>query len=124
MHELGLAEGILAVVLEAAGGEPVRRISLLVGKRQMVAPDSLEFSFRLLAEGTVAAQAGFAIQEVPIRSRCRQCGGEGEVELAFWSCGECGSLETEILSGDELLVDAVELENGRIIRRSAAGDAS
>jgi hydrogenase nickel incorporation protein HypA/HybF len=123
MHELGLAEAILAVVLEAAAGEPVRRIGLVVGKRQMIARDSLEFSFRLLAEGTVAARAGFTVQEVPIRSRCRQCDAEGEVELPFWNCPGCGSMELEILSGDELWVDAVELESGRVIRRRAAGEA-
>jgi hydrogenase nickel incorporation protein HypA/HybF len=121
MHEMGLAEGILAVVLEAAAGEKVRGISLLVGKRHMVVRDSLEFSFRLAAEGTAAAGAGFAIEEIPIYLRCRECGAEGEADIPPWNCRGCGAYDVEILSGDELLVDAVELESGRIVRRAKDG---
>ena len=52
MHEMGLAQGIVAVVEDAAGDRPVARISVRVGAVQAVAGDSLEFNFRLLTEGT------------------------------------------------------------------------
>lgn len=52
MHEMGLAEGIVAVVEDAAGDCPVERISVCVGAAQAVVGDSLEFNFRLLTEGT------------------------------------------------------------------------
>ncbi|MGH7847365.1 MAG: hydrogenase maturation nickel metallochaperone HypA [Candidatus Binatia bacterium] len=117
MHEMGLAQGILEVVLDAAAGEKVRRISLRVGRGQMVKPDSLEFSFRLVSEGTSAAEAAFALKEVPIRLRCRQCAAETGVDFPPWNCRRCGGSDVEILSGDEFLVDAVELESGRIIAR-------
>ncbi|MGH7823598.1 MAG: hydrogenase maturation nickel metallochaperone HypA [Candidatus Binatia bacterium] len=117
MHEMGLAEGILAVALEAAAGEKVRRITLVVGNRQMVMRESLEFSFRLAAEGTPAAEAGLAVEEIPTRLHCNHCGAETEANFPPWNCRQCGGAEVEILAGDELLVDAVELESGHIIRR-------
>jgi hypothetical protein len=52
MHEMGLAQGIVAVVEDAAGERHVERISVRVGAAQAVVGDSLEFNFRLLTEGT------------------------------------------------------------------------
>lgn len=117
MHEMGLAQGILQVVLDVAAGQKVRNISLLVGNRQMVAPDSLEFSFRLAAEGTEAADAVIALEQVPTTLRCRQCGAQAQADRPPWSCRRCGAIEVEMLSGDELSVEAVELDSGQIIRR-------
>jgi hypothetical protein len=57
MHELGVAEGILAVVAEIAAGRPVSRVVVRVGDGQCIAPDSLAFSFALLADGTICAGA-------------------------------------------------------------------
>ncbi|HUF43001.1 MAG TPA: hydrogenase maturation nickel metallochaperone HypA [Verrucomicrobiae bacterium] len=117
MHEMALAQGILQIVLDAADGEKVRNISLRVGDRQMVVRDSLEFSFRLAAEGTEAADAVIAMEQVATCLLCRQCGAQAEAELPPWMCRQCGANEVEILSGDELFVEAVELDNGRIIRK-------
>ena len=57
MHELGIAEGILAVVDDIAAGRPVTRVVVRVGDDQRVVADSLEFGFSLLAEGTACADA-------------------------------------------------------------------
>ena len=123
MHEMGLAQGILEIALDAAAGETVRRIELLVGRGQMVKPESLEFSFRLLADGTPSARASFTMTELPVRLRCRRCGAENEVDLLLLDCPGCGSSDVEILAGNELLVKAVELESGRIVARKDAGEA-
>jgi len=120
MHEMGLAQSILEIALEAARGEKVRRIDLQIGKAQMVKPESLEFSFRFAADGTAAAGAGFAITELPLVLRCAQCSAESEADLPPWNCRQCGSSETEILSGDEFQVEAVELESGRVVRRQTS----
>jgi hydrogenase nickel incorporation protein HypA/HybF len=121
MHEMGLAQGILEIALDVAAGEKVRRIDLLVGRGQMVKRESLEFSFRLVAEGTPAANAGFTMKEVPICLRCKQCGAQREIDLPPFNCRACGASNVEILSGNELLVDAVELESGRIVARQGCG---
>jgi hydrogenase nickel incorporation protein HypA/HybF len=119
MHEMALAEGILAVVLDAADGQEVRRVCLQVGKLLMVVPDSLQFSFQLVADGTPAAGAVLEMEEVPARWRCKQCEAENDPALQPLHCQGCGASEVEVVSGDELLVDAVELEKGVTIRRRA-----
>lgn len=57
MHELGLAEGILTIATDMAGDRPVTRIVVRIGEEQRIVPDSLEFGFQLLAEGTVCESA-------------------------------------------------------------------
>jgi hydrogenase nickel incorporation protein HypA/HybF len=124
MHEMALAEGILSVVLDAAGGQNVRRVCLRVGKLLMVVPDSLQFSFELATDGTPAAGAVLEMEDVPARWRCLQCGAESALDLPPFNCQSCGASELEVVTGDELLVDAVELENGVTIRRrEVAADA-
>ena len=65
MHEMGLAEGILAVCLPIAGDRPVVRVIVSVGEGQAVSADSLEFSFGLIADGTTAAEATLEVRVVP-----------------------------------------------------------
>jgi hypothetical protein len=57
MHELGLAEGIMTVAIDMAGGRTVRRIVVRIGEEQRMVPDSLEFGFQLLAEDTICEGA-------------------------------------------------------------------
>ncbi|HEY6470070.1 MAG TPA: hydrogenase maturation nickel metallochaperone HypA [Candidatus Dormibacteraeota bacterium] len=57
MHELGLAEGILTIATDMAGDHAVTRIVVRIGEEQRIVPDSLEFGFQLLAEGTVCEGA-------------------------------------------------------------------
>ena len=65
MHELGLAEGIMTVALDMSGGRTVTRIAIRIGEEQRIVPDSLEFGFQLLAEGTDCAGATLEFLEVP-----------------------------------------------------------
>ncbi|HEY7061103.1 MAG TPA: hydrogenase maturation nickel metallochaperone HypA [Chloroflexota bacterium] len=123
MHEMALAEGVLAVVLDAADGEPVRRVRLRVGALQAVVPDSLEFCFQLAAEGTGAAEATLEVTDVPARVLCRGCGAESELQVSPFLCGQCGTADIALVSGDEVLVDAVELASGWRYRPGAEGDA-
>lgn len=122
MHELGLAEGILALTLDIAGEREVRRVTVRVGDLQRVVPDSLEFGFRMLAEGTPAALAELDVVRVAARVRCARCGEESEMASGVVACASCGSPEVIIFSGDEILVDEVEVggDHIEVIRRPGA----
>jgi hypothetical protein len=65
MHELGLAEGIMTVAIDMADGRRVTRIAVRIGEEQRIVPDSLEFGFQLLAEGTNCAGAALECVSVP-----------------------------------------------------------
>ena len=54
MHEMGIAEATLDMVLEAASGSRVKRVRLRIGKCLLVVPDSFQFSFELASAGTMS----------------------------------------------------------------------
>jgi hydrogenase nickel incorporation protein HypA/HybF len=108
MHEIGIAQEIVAIASEEAGGAAVARVVVEVGALAAVVPDALQFCFELVCEGTPLAGASLEISSVPARGRCRSCGQEGAFESPWARCG-CGGTEMVWLSGDELRVTRMEV---------------
>jgi hydrogenase nickel incorporation protein HypA/HybF len=119
MHEIGLCEGVLGVALEAAGGERVKRVRLRVGRLLGVVPEVMDQAWEIVSEGTDAAGSKVELVDVPVRIRCRACGQDTEAQETPVSCAQCGSPDVEILSGEELLVEEVELTAGEVRRNPA-----
>jgi hydrogenase nickel incorporation protein HypA/HybF len=111
VHELSIAEAVVAIVERHAAGRTVRRVELRVGYLRQVVPDALTFAFELITEGTRLEGAELVIEEVPARARCRGCAAETEMEWFPLACGQCGGLDVELVAGEELLVDALELDD-------------
>ena len=53
MHELGITRNIVSIVAEAAGSNPVARVSVKIGEFSAVLPDALHFCFDSCTHGTV-----------------------------------------------------------------------
>ncbi len=116
MHEMGLCEAVLAVVRDVSEDEPVSRVRLRVGRLQGVVPDVFEFCWRLVAQDTGAAGAALELSDVPVRVHCRSCGAEGELASTAIGCPGCGAPLVDVLAGDELAVEEVELRSGEVRR--------
>jgi hydrogenase nickel incorporation protein HypA/HybF len=110
MHELSIAEAVVDIAIRHAAGRRVRRVELKVGYLRQVVPDALEFAFELISAGTVLEGAELMIEAVPARGRCRQCDAVTAMTDFPLQCRGCGGLDLEIVAGEELLVDALELE--------------
>ncbi len=110
MHELSIAEGIVDVAVRHAGERTVHKVEVRIGHLRQVVPSALEFAFELLCQGTVLEGAVLVIEEVPARGICRACGRETTMRRFPLQCARCGGLDMELLGGEELLVDALELE--------------
>jgi hydrogenase nickel incorporation protein HypA/HybF len=108
MHELGIAQEIVALVIEHSRGARVTRVVLEIGKLSAVLPDAVRFCFDLCGEGTVVEGASLDIIETPGCARCRVCGGGVSLDRPFGRC-ECGSTDLEWLSGEELKVKEFEV---------------
>jgi len=109
VHELGVTQAIVDTVLERVGDAKVTRVRVQIGKLSAVLPDAVRFCFDLCTEGTTMEGAILEIIETPGRARCRACAAEVELDRPTGTC-VCGSVELDWLSGDELLIRAVELE--------------
>jgi hydrogenase nickel incorporation protein HypA/HybF len=111
MHELAIAEAVVAVASEHADGRRVAKVSLRVGALRQVVPSALEFGFELAAQDTPAEGAELEIEHVAAAGRCRACGAESELTAFPLTCARCGGWDLELLRGEELLVDSLELDD-------------
>lgn len=110
MHELSIAQAVVAIAVRHAAGRHVNRVELKVGHLRQVVPAALEFAFLMVTEGTPLDGAELVIEEIPARGRCRACGTETTLSGFPLVCGDCGGLDLELIAGEELLVDALECE--------------
>lgn len=108
MHELSIAESIVAAVTDKVPGTPIRRVQVEVGRLSGVVPDALEFCFQLATLGTTLEGAELDILSSPGLGRCRACAGEFDTVELVAVCG-CGSIDVEVRGGRELLIRAVEV---------------
>jgi len=114
MHELSIAGAIVDVATRHAAGRRVVRVEVRVGHLRQVVPDSLRFAFGLVSQGTALDGAELAITHVPAAGRCRDCDAKSVMEDFPLCCARCGGLDVDVLAGEELLVDALELEEEKV----------
>jgi hydrogenase nickel incorporation protein HypA/HybF len=116
MHEMGIAAEIVRIAVESIpeemAGSRVVRVHLRVGKLAAVVSESLRFCFEVVARETPAEGAELEIQELAVVARCDGCDHQWEIENAVFNCPRCGSGAIEMLSGRELDIDSIELEEG------------
>jgi hydrogenase nickel incorporation protein HypA/HybF len=116
VHELGLCEGILDAVQRRAAGRRVTRVRVRVGAQHRVVPSAFDQSFALVAQGTVADGASVDLVVVPVRVKCLDCGHEAEAADPLAACPACGGLDLESTGGDELILEAIHVEEEDVSR--------
>ena len=112
---MSIAQSIIQIVKEqlAQMDHPghVTQINLKVGKLRAVVPESLEFCFSATAEGTVMEKAQLHIEGVPVKIVCQACQAAFDLDVPLFACTECGASDVRIVSGDELHIDSIEIED-------------
>lgn len=122
MHEMGIASQIVRIALEhLPPGEDlrVRALKLRIGKLTAIVPQSLRFCLEILTRETALAGAEIKIEEVPVRAVCQECGAAAEISAPPFWCPSCKGIKLEILSGRELMIESLEVEDP-----AAAGENS
>jgi hydrogenase nickel incorporation protein HypA/HybF len=113
MHEMGMAYSVLHTVREEAARRQafrVRKVGLRIGELAAVDPEALRFCFEALTRGTDLESVGLDIEIRARRHQCRECGGEFDVMDYNFACPQCCGLDNECISGDELEIAYLEVE--------------
>jgi hydrogenase nickel incorporation protein HypA/HybF len=113
MHEMGIANS----VLEAVRSEMVRypesypcKVGVRIGEMTAIDQEALRFCFDAMILETELESLELGIEVCPRRHRCQVCGNEFSVCDYDSRCPQCASLETIFISGDELELAYLEVE--------------
>lgn len=114
MHELSIAMSMVEMAAEEAarrGGAHVCAIHLRLGPLSGVVREALLFSYEVACEGTSLAGSRLVIEDVPVVVFCPDCAKEQTLDsIQRFFCPVCGAPTSQVLSGKELEVFALELE--------------
>jgi hydrogenase nickel incorporation protein HypA/HybF len=122
MHELSISSAIVDTALRHAGGHAVTRVDVRIGALRQVVPESLDFYFGIVSRDTGCARAALEIELVEALMGCPTCGhewdpapeplaGHGALApvLPVFRCPACERADAEVLRGDELEVESIEI---------------
>lgn len=113
MHEMSLAEGVCALITEAAAREGftrVQRVRVEIGQLSGVEREAFEFCFDVVMKGGITDGARLEVIDTPGRGRCPACGGETPLTAVYDACVHCGSFPVEVTAGTEMRVIDLEVE--------------
>lgn len=112
MHELAVTEDILKISLEEAEKYHANRVSdifLTIGRLSSIVDDSVQFYWDHISKDTLCEGAILHFNRPPAIFKCNKCGQEYEIWDDLLPCPTCGSFDLEILSGNEMQVDHIEI---------------
>ena len=114
MHELGIATSVLQAARQEAQRHPgarLRKVKVRVGELSGVNPEALSFCFEVLSREGNLGPLELEIESCRRQQRCRKCAQTFTVANYDLSCPQCGTAETEFMSGDELELASLEMED-------------
>lgn len=112
MHELSICLALIEQVDRIARERNARTVSRIVvelGPLSGVDASLLLHAYPLAAAGTVAEDAELDIEASGIVVQCSSCGARSAATPNRLLCSNCGDYRTRIVSGDEMILQRVEL---------------
>jgi hydrogenase nickel incorporation protein HypA/HybF len=113
MHEFSVVQSLMELIEKYAEENKAKRVVkviIRVGILSGIEPHLLELAFNTFKEGTIAEGALLVIERENLKVKCQECGAEGEKDELNTLCPFCGSLNTNIIAGQEMLLKSLELE--------------
>jgi hydrogenase nickel incorporation protein HypA/HybF len=114
MHEMGIANSVLEAVRTEMGHNPdtyPSKVGVRIGEMAAIDQDALRFCFEAMILDTDLASLELAIEFCPRRHRCLKCEDDFIVRDYVTQCPQCASLDATCISGDELELAYLEVED-------------
>jgi len=122
MHELSLVTSIVETVVEtlaalpdSSGSARVLEVRLRVGALASVIPESLEFCWGIVSEGTPLEGSRLVVNLLPVVVHCESCGQDAELQgVQSFRCPRCGEPCSDMRQGRELEIESIEIDDGEV----------
>jgi hydrogenase nickel incorporation protein HypA/HybF len=112
MDGMTVTREVLKKLIEKAqseGANKIVRVVLEVGEMSGLDSRELYKYFDILSRDTLAEGANLSITEIPLTVRCLSCSDEFVASGFKMTCPDCGSVASELVSGNELRVKEMEV---------------
>ena len=112
MHEMALAESMVAIVEDTARRNGALRVAIVrleLGALSHVERDALAFCFDAVTRGGVAAGARLDIAVTPGAAWCLPCGERVPLARRGDACPRCGGYQLQVVAGEEMRVTEIEI---------------
>jgi hydrogenase nickel incorporation protein HypA/HybF len=113
MHELSIAMSIVEVAEEELGarsGATIQAVHLKLGRLSGVSREALESCFEMACCYSPIAGSRLIIEDIPVTIHCPNCAELRCLDsVQFFRCPVCGVPVSNIVSGRELEVVALEI---------------
>ncbi len=131
MHEISIVLGMIDELMRIANENNARKVlsvNLKIGKMSGIVTDSLMFAFDAVKlEHPILSSAAIKIKEIPLVYKCGNCkksfsprqtclpagrsaGADRPDDICFPSCPDCESYKLQIVSGEEMDIENLEVE--------------
>ncbi len=93
MHELGLMERIVALIVRDATPRGIRRVtdvSVALGAVSHVTPEAARSAFEIVSAGTICQGARLHAKPEPLEGWCPRCRATRRPDPGDLSCPRCG----------------------------------
>jgi len=111
---MALAEGVRAIVDEAARAHRARHVSVVrleVGALSQVEAAALRFAFDVVKRGSLADGARLEIVSTEGNAWCLRCSRTVPLAQRGDACPRCGSYQLQVTGGEELRVLDIEVDS-------------
>ncbi len=112
MHELSVVQALLReieAIAIAHRATAVLRVTVQVGPLSGVESALLAAAFDASRDRCLLERTDLVLESTTVTVRCRECGESSSVTPNHLVCRRCGGYRTTLLTGDELLLQRVEL---------------
>ena len=116
MHEFSICQNLVDTVIETLnknGQEKavVNSVTVVVGSMRQIIPEYLQSAFEMLVSGTNLQSTKLEIIDSPASFKCIDCNRDTSTSAPPFVCPVCGSTNLESISGMELYLKSIEVEN-------------
>ena len=110
MSLMGAVFDVIDQTLSQHDIKRVLQVKLKVGELTNAEPDALNMAFEAYSKDSLCEGAELIVERVSVRGRCQTCLEEFRIETMLFVCPKCQNAGIDVIQGEELLLESLEVE--------------